>query len=93
MYRGVIEMLGVSEREWRERYEQLEGEVDGSCGVEARCEIYWLGVGREDVEEWTEVVKGAVGMQEEEREGWGEVYAEAAGFLERAVWEFEADEE
>lgn len=90
LYRGMIEMLGVSEREWRERFEQLCGVVDGECGLEARVEVYLLGVGREDVEEWVGIVEMALGLEgSEERGCWAEVYADAAAFLERAMGDME----
>lgn len=80
-------MLGVSEREWRERYAQLDGVVDGDCSVEARCEVYWLGVGRWEVEEWVAILEMAMGMGVGEKGGWMGVYGEAWEFLKRAVEE------
>lgn len=85
--RGMIEMLGVSEAEWVERFEQLGGKVDGGCTLEARLEVFWLGVGIREVEEWADVVDTAVEMEEGDRRAWGEVYGDAARFLGRCVEE------
>ncbi|KAH7089880.1 hypothetical protein FB567DRAFT_627156 [Paraphoma chrysanthemicola] len=62
LQRGMIEMLGVSAAEWVERLDQLGGWVDGECGLEARMEVFLLGVGRAETEEWVGVVEGAMGM-------------------------------
>lgn len=81
----MIEMLGVSDEEWEGRYEQLVGQVDGSCVLEARLEVFFLGVGRPEVEGWVGVVEGAremdAGMREEWRETWGDV----GGFLSEGL--------
>jgi len=90
LQRGMIEMLGVSEFEWVGRFEQLGGHVDGACGLEARVEVFLLGVGMRETEEWVEVLETAMEMKEGERMVWMEVYADAAGFLGRCVadmWE------
>ncbi|KAH7411634.1 hypothetical protein DE146DRAFT_771184 [Phaeosphaeria sp. MPI-PUGE-AT-0046c] len=89
LYRGMIEMLGVGEKEWGERYGQLCGEVDGTCVLEARVEVYLLGMGRGEVEWWVENVEMALELEGDEREGWGGVYRDAAEFLGRAVGEME----
>ncbi|KAH4063397.1 hypothetical protein HBI25_189730 [Parastagonospora nodorum] len=87
LQRGMIEMLGVSELEWIGRFEQLGGNVDGACGLEARVEVFLLGVGMRETEEWVEVLETVMEMGERERKVWMEVYADAAGFLGRCVAE------
>ncbi|KAH8716971.1 hypothetical protein GQ44DRAFT_775723 [Phaeosphaeriaceae sp. PMI808] len=86
--RGMVEMVGVEEREWEGRMGQLGEVVDGKCSVEARLEMFWLGVGRGEVEgEWIRVVEMAMGKEEGERGVWGEVYGDAAVFLGRCLCE------
>jgi hypothetical protein len=87
LQRGMIEMLGVSEPEWMGRYEQLVGKVDGACGLEARMEVFLLGVGMRETEEWVGVAETAIGMEEVERGVWKGVYEDAAGFLVRCMIE------
>ncbi|KAH7073554.1 hypothetical protein BKA63DRAFT_603917 [Paraphoma chrysanthemicola] len=87
LQRGMIEMLGVSAPEWVERLEQLRGWVDGECGLEAKMEVFLLGVGRGETEEWVGVVEGAVGLDGVERERWADVYGDAAGWLGRVCGE------
>jgi hypothetical protein len=82
--RGMIEMLGTGENEWYERVQQLWGEVDESCTLDAQMEIFLLGVGRDEVEEWVRTVEGTMNMERGERESWARAYADAAAFLGRA---------
>jgi hypothetical protein len=85
LQRGMIEMLGVPELEWSQRLEQLDGQVDGACVLEARLEVFLLGVGRDETEEWVRTVMLAMEMEEKDRRIWAEVYGDAAEFLWRAV--------
>jgi hypothetical protein len=79
--RGMIEMLGTGEREWYERAQQLWGEVDEACTLEARMEVFLLGVGRDEVVEWVRTVELAMGMENRERGVWARAYGDAAAFL------------
>lgn len=87
LLRGMVEMLGVSDAEWDERAEQLDGHVDAACTLEARLELFLLGVGRGELEMWILTVKAAMGMEERERRAWGQVYGDAAAFLVLAAWD------
>jgi hypothetical protein len=95
LQRGMIEMLGVEETEWVQRFEQLEGKVDEGCTLEARLEVFWLGVGMMEMEDWVGVLDTAVGMSEGEKRVWGGVYGDAARFLGRCMvdkWQERAHE-
>jgi hypothetical protein len=81
LHRGMIEMLGVSDEECEERYEQLVGQVDDGCVLEARFEVFLLGVSRQEVEGWVGVVEGAQEMDWEMREEWRETLGDVSGFL------------
>jgi hypothetical protein len=70
LQRGIIEMLGVEETEWVQRFEQLKRKVDEGCTLEARLEVFWLGLGIEELEEWVGVLETAVGMSEGVRGVW-----------------------
>lgn len=87
LQRGMVEMLGVAEEEWCERLEQLGGRVDGACSLEARMEVFLLGVGMAETEEWVRSMDMVVGMEEGERSAWAEVYEDAAEFLWRVCGE------
>jgi hypothetical protein len=87
LHRGIIEMLGVSESEWLERLEQMLGQVDGSCVLDARMEVFLLGMGRVETEEWVGIVEVILGMGEEDKRVWAEVYGDAAAFLDRVIWD------
>jgi hypothetical protein len=91
LYRGMVEMLGVSELEWLGRQEQLHGQVDGACILEARMEVFLLGVGRLETEEWVGIVEFVMDMEEKDRSVWAEVYGDAAAFLRQVVWEMNSD--
>ena len=80
----MIEMLGVSDVEWYGRASQLYGQVDAACTLDARFEVFLLGVGRQETEEWVKTTEVARSMGEGDRRVWSEVYGEAAAFLWRA---------
>jgi hypothetical protein len=85
LFCGMIEMLGVSEKEWAGRWAQLSGQVDGACVLEARLEVFLLGVGRKETEGWVGTVELAMEMGEQERGVCADVYGDAAAFLGRAL--------
>jgi hypothetical protein len=87
LYRGMIEMLGVPDAEWCERLQQMAGVVDGACVLEARMEVFLLGMGRCETEDWVGILEFVMEMEERDRGVCGEVYRDAAGFLGRAVWD------
>jgi hypothetical protein len=87
LYRGMIEMMGVSELEWLGRQAQLQGQVDGACTLEARMEVFLLGAGRLETGEWVGIVEFVMDMEERDRSVWAEVYRDAAAFLGQVVWE------
>jgi hypothetical protein len=91
LYRGMVEMMGVSELEWFGRQEQLHGQVDGACTFEARIEVFLLGVGRLETEEWVGIVEFCMDMGERDRGVWAEVYGDAAAFLGQVVWEINSE--
>ncbi|KAF2128988.1 hypothetical protein P153DRAFT_386183 [Dothidotthia symphoricarpi CBS 119687] len=62
-----------------------EAGVDGSCGVEARLELFLLESGRTEIEGWVGKVGVAVGLSGGERVACGVVYGDAAAFLGRVV--------
>lgn len=85
LQRGMVEMSGISEREWNERSVQLGGKVDGESGLEARFEHFLLGIGRQGLEEWLQVVTMAMEMGDKQRVEWAGVYGDASQFLWIAI--------
>jgi hypothetical protein len=85
LQRGMIEMLGVSDGEWYQRLEQLGGQVDGTCVLEARMELFLLSSGRTETEGWVNTVGLAAETEERDRKVWAQVYGDAAAFLERVA--------
>ncbi|KAF1844698.1 uncharacterized protein K460DRAFT_96833 [Cucurbitaria berberidis CBS 394.84] len=96
IYRSLILMTAVSDREWSERLQQLRGLVDGcdavesvdfTCTVEARLEVFFLEVGVGQLERWIRSVGVALALGRRGRKVWADVYGDAAAFLGRAMWE------
>lgn len=94
--KGMLLMSDVTDAEWLERLMQFHGFardgtrgqlVDGMCGVQARLELYLLGMGRSELEGWVRSVSVALGLGEQERGVWAGVYEAAAGFLGRTYGE------
>ncbi|KAF1918182.1 hypothetical protein BDU57DRAFT_446642 [Ampelomyces quisqualis] len=90
LQRGMVEMLGVEDGEWEHRYGQLVGRVDEACVLGARIEVFLLGVGRRETEEWVGVVAGAGGMEGVERGEWARVWGEVGVFLGQCLGEMGA---
>ncbi|KAF2826399.1 hypothetical protein CC86DRAFT_394399 [Ophiobolus disseminans] len=88
LQRGMIEMLGVDDDELDARFECLNGHVDQECPLEARMEVYLLGVGREEIESWVTTVALTRSMGGKERGDRSRVFGEAEAFLWRAALVF-----
>lgn len=86
LQRGMIEMLGVENKDWVGRAEQLCGVVDGSCDLELRLEVYLLRVGRQETEALLTIVDVVRDMGERDKWLWAQVYGDAASFLEKCLW-------
>ena len=94
--RGMLLMSYVTDAEWSGRLMQFHGFardgtrgqlVDGTCGVQARLELYLLEMGRGELQGWIRSVSVALGLGKQERGVWAGVYEAAAGFLGRAYGE------